>query len=123
MIEWSKVVGWVLSGLLGLVFIASALFKFFATEMVSKEMPPGVAAWIIVIGVGELLSAVLFLLPWTSSFGTLLLSSYMGGAIIIHMTKQGEKPEESFIAQSVILVLVWVAGYLRGTWGFGNRRS
>src|SRR5262249_3451778 len=104
MIEWSKVVGWVLSGVLGLLFIVAGTAKLVAPEAFTTDMPPGIAAWIIVIGVGEVASAVLFLLPWTASLGTLLLSSFMGGAIIVHMTKQGTHPEESFIPQSVILI-------------------
>ncbi len=123
MIEWPKVVGWVLSGLIGLMLIASAVVKFVAVEMMRKEMPPGIFAWITVIGIGELASAVLFLIPLTAPLGTLLLSSYLGGAIIVHMIKQGEKPEESFVFQSVLLILVWVAGYLRGTWGWGQRKA
>ena len=89
----------------------------------SAELPPGVPAWITIIGLGELASALLFLVPLTAPLGTLLLSSYMGGAIIVHMVKQGEKAEESFVFQAVILILVWVAGWLRGTWGWGQRRG
>ncbi len=80
-------------------------------------MPEGVAAWITVIGVGELAAAALFLVPLTAPLGTLLLSSYMGGAILVHMTKQ-----EPFVPQSVILLLVWLAGWLRGSWGISVRR-
>src|SRR5262245_32793894 len=119
MIDWPKVVGWVLSGLLGLMLIASGALKFFPMpEEVAKEMPPGLVAWIVVIAVGEITSAVLFLLPWTASFGTLLLSSLMGGAILFHMSRG-----EPFIVQSVILILIWLAGYLRGTWSFWRRES
>ncbi|MBY0229119.1 MAG: DoxX family protein [Gemmataceae bacterium] len=122
MIEWPKLVGWVLSLLLGLVFLMSAMTKFFAPGMVAEQMPAGIAPWLTIIGLGELASALLFLVPLTAPLGTLLLSSYMGGAIIVHMTRQGDKPEESFIPQAVILVLIWIAGLLRGTWGWGQRR-
>ena len=53
-------------------------------------------------------SALLFLVPLTHSLGLLLLSAYMGGAIVTHM-----QHGESYIAQSVILALIWVTGFLR----------
>ena len=57
---------------------------------------------------GEPLSALLFLIPKTHPLGVLLLSGYMGGAIVTHM-----QHGESNVAQSVILRLIWVAGFLR----------
>ena len=62
----------------------------------------------ILIGVGELTSALLFLIPLTHSLRVLLLSAYMGGAIVTHM-----QHGESYVAQSVILALIWVTGFLR----------
>lgn len=117
MIEWPKLIGWVLSVLLVLLFLMSATMKLVAPGMAQEQMPFGIFAWLTIIALGEIASALLFAVPATASFGTLLLSSYMGGAIIIHMTK-----EESFVPQSVILILIWVAGWLRGTWGFGTKR-
>ena len=64
--------------------------------------------WRIIIGIGEFVSALLFLMPKTNKIGTLLLSSYMGGAIILHMTTA-----QSIVMPSVVLILVWVVGYLR----------
>jgi hypothetical protein len=63
---------------------------------------------VVLIGVGELTSALLFAIPLTHSLGLLLLSSYMGGAIVTHM-----QHGEDYVVQSVILVLTWVAGFLR----------
>jgi len=60
------------------------------------------------IGVGELVSALLFLIPVTNSLGLLLLSAYLGGAIVTHM-----QHGEPYVVPAVLLVLVWVAGYLR----------
>jgi hypothetical protein len=122
MVEWPKVVGWGLSVLISLMLILSAVIKLVAGAWVAEQLKvPGISPWITVIGLGELASAILYLIPLTSPLGTLLLSSYMGGAIIVHMTKQGTDPQESFVFQSVFLVLIWVAGYLRGTWGWGQR--
>jgi hypothetical protein len=62
----------------------------------------------LLIGIGELVSALLFLIPQTNSLGLLLLSSYLGGAIVTHM--QHGQP---FFAPAILLLLVWIAGYLR----------
>jgi hypothetical protein len=47
----------------------------------------GLADWTIIIGLGELASTVLFLIPRTAVVGTLLLSAYLGGAIVTHMQR------------------------------------
>lgn len=57
---------------------------------------------------GELVSAVLFLIPRTTSLGVLLLSAYLGGAIVTHMQNG-----EPYFGPAVLLLLVWVAGYFR----------
>src|SRR5262249_21493605 len=61
-----------------------------------------------VIGAGELVSAILLLVPRTASLGILLTSSFWGGAICLHMSKG-----EPFVLQSVFLLLIWVGAYLR----------
>jgi hypothetical protein len=104
-----RIAAWVLTGLLTLLFAFSAAMKLARAQPAVEGFEKfGLTDFIILIGVGELVSAVLFLIPRTTSAGLLLLSSYMGGAIVTHM-----QHGESFVGPSVILVLVWVAGYLR----------
>jgi hypothetical protein len=104
-----RIAAWVLTGLLTLLFVFSAAMKLAQTPQAVEGIGKyGLTDFIILIGVGELVSAVLFLIPRTTSLGLLLLSGYMGGAIATHM-----EHGESFVLPSVILVLVWVAGYLR----------
>jgi hypothetical protein len=104
-----RIAAWILTGLLSALFVASAAAKLFQVEEAVKGFTElGLGDHLILIGVGELVSAILFFIPRTTSLGLLLLSSYMGGAIVTHM--QHGQP---YIAQSVILVLIWVAGYLR----------
>jgi len=64
--------------------------------------------WVTIIEIGEIVLAILFLIPKTTKYGTLLLSSYMGGAIIIHMTSG-----MSILMPSAVLILVWVVSFLR----------
>ena len=61
-----------------------------------------IAGWILTV-----LLALLFLIPVTHSLGVLLLSGYMGGAIVTHM-----QHGEPYVSQSVILALIWVWGEL-----------
>jgi hypothetical protein len=101
-----KNTAWVIAGLLTALFLFSATGKLFLQPEQMEQMKLG--DWRIIIALGEIVSALLFLFPKTNKYGTLLLSSYMGGAIIIHMTGA-----MSIMMPSVVLVLVWVVLYLR----------
>jgi len=100
---------WIIVGLLTALFLMSAAMKFSGgAEVVEAFERFGLEDMRVVIGVGELVSALLYLLPLTSSFGVLLLSAHMGGGIVTHMSNG-----EGYVFQSVVLVLVWVGQYLR----------
>ena len=103
-----KIIGWILSGFLTALFLFSASGKFSMPEMAANFTEWGLGNWIIIIAIGELISALLFVIPKTNIFGSFLLSSHMGGAIVTHMSHG-----ESFIVQSVILILVWIAAFIR----------
>ncbi len=104
-----KITGWVLTGLIGAMIIMAGTMKLIG----GKEMADGFAKYglegrQLLIGGGELISAILFIIPRTSSLGVLLLSGLMGGAIVTHM-----EHGEMFIMQSIILVVIWITGWLR----------
>ena len=104
-----------LHGLVGGIMILAGSAKvlgFFPPEEVAKL---GLSLPIQVIGVGELASAILLLVPRTSSLGLLLTSGFWGGAICLHMSKA-----EPFVMQCVFLLTVWVGGYLRVPGAFGS---
>jgi hypothetical protein len=101
----SKIIAWVISGLLMALFLFSASGKLLHPEqMVQMHL----GDWRIIIAIGEIVSASLFLFPKTNKIGSFLLSSYMGGAIIIHMTGG-----LSIVMPSVVLILVWITAILR----------
>ena len=100
------IAGWVISGLLTALFLFSASGKLFLHPEQMAQMHLG--DWRVIIAIGEISSALLFLFPRTNVYGTLLLSSYMGGAIILHMTNGLSIGMPSFV-----LILVWVVGFLR----------
>jgi len=104
-----KISSWAIVGLLVALFAFSSISKIAGVEMVATNFEKwGLPSWLTIIGIGELLSAILYLIPRTSSLGVLLLSAHMGGAIVTHMSNS-----EPFIFQAVILLLVWVGNYLR----------
>ena len=101
-----KITGWVIAGLLTALFLFSSTGKLLFHPEQMDQMHLG--NWRVIIGIGEMSSALLFLFPRTNIYGTLLLSAYMGGAIIIHMTSG-----ISIVMPSVVLLLVWTVGFLR----------
>src|SRR6476620_8925205 len=106
--NWRKIGGRVLHGLVAGIMILAGSAKvlgLFPPEEVAKL---GLGVPIQVIGAGELVSAILLLVPRTASLGVLLTSGFWGGAICLHMSKG-----EPFVLQSAFLLLTWVGAYLR----------
>lgn len=101
-----KITAWIVAGLLTALYLYSASGKLFLHPEQMEQMKLG--DWRIIIALGEIISALLFLFPKTNKYGTLLLSSYMGGAIIIHMMGG-----MSIGMPAVVLILVWVVAFLR----------
>jgi DoxX-like family len=100
-----KISGWILAGLLTGLYMFSASGKFLHAEQLNSM---GLEDWRIIIAIGEIVCALLFLFPKTNIFGTLLLSAYMGGAIIVHMTTA-----TSILMPTVVLLLVWATAFIR----------
>ena len=108
-----KIAGWVLAGLLFALLLMSGVMKIFASgnpdsEVFKSFIKLGLEGKLILIAAGELASALLFLIPKTSSLGTLLLSAHLGGAIATHM-----EHGEAYFPVVIILLLMWVTSYLR----------
>jgi hypothetical protein len=106
--RWRPIAGLVLHVLVGgmMIFAGSAkVLGFFPPEELAKY---GLGEQVFLIGAGEVLTAVLLLVPRTSSLGVLLASSFWGGAICTHMAHA-----EPYLLQAALLVLTWVGAYLR----------
>ena len=69
--------------------------------------------WVFIIGLGEIISLILFIIPRTMTLGALALSAYFGGAIMFHMAHP-DPANQSFLSPAIFLIVVWVAGWLRG---------
>jgi len=102
----NSIIAWVTSGALTALFLFSASGKLFLHPEQMDQLHLG--SWRVIIGIGEMTSALLFLFPKTNKLGIFLLSSYMGGAIILHMTGG-----MSIIMPAAVLILVWITGILR----------
>ena len=102
--------GWILSGLLSLMFIMSAVMKIIKNDgAVEQATSIGInASTNQMLGIVEIISAILFIIPRTGVLGFLLLTSYMGGAIATHL-QHGQSIAFVIVLQS----LIWVAAGLR----------
>jgi uncharacterized membrane protein YphA (DoxX/SURF4 family) len=103
--------GWILTVLIAALLIMSAVMKFAQPDFVVKgftETSGYPLSSLIPIGVAELASALLFLLPRTRVLGAILITGYMGGAIATHV-RQGE----AFFVQVLVGVFAWLGLYLR----------
>jgi hypothetical protein len=77
--KWSLIAGMVLHVLVGGMMILAGSMKvlgLFPPEALAKS---GLGGQILLIGARELITAVLLLVPRTSSLGVLLASSFWGG--------------------------------------------
>ena len=108
--KWQRVTGWVLSGILALLFLPSAFFKIaqpkgFIEEW-SKTYPAGSA---LPLGVIELTLFVLYLVPKTRYLGGLLMLAYLGGAVATHVHAN----DGMFFVPVIVGVVAWLGLYLR----------
>jgi DoxX-like family len=104
--------GSVLIFLPGLVLAMSSVVKFAGVPKVVHQM--ALAGFtdgrLLLVAILEILSAVLFLYPKTRSFGLLLLSSFLGGAVCTHV-QMGEFPKA--FGPAILLTLAWTGTWLR----------
>jgi hypothetical protein len=106
--NWGQIAGLVLHVLVGGLLIFTGSQKVLGSAPPEALVKYGLAEQARLIGAGALLTALLLLIPRTSSLGILLTSSFWGGAICTHMA-QGEP----YLLQVVLLVLSWGGAYLR----------
>jgi hypothetical protein len=107
----STIAGWILTILLSAVLLGpSAGSKFAEWEGKEAEFAKSgfTTAQMFNIGIVEVACALLYLFPPTAFLGAILLTGYMGGAIVTHV-----RVGELFVPQVVIAILIWVALALR----------
>lgn len=82
-----NIIGWALTAVLAFVFISSAFMKLSGSEQAVKGAAGfGVSPDTLrLLGVIEIVSVLLFIIPRTGMLGLLLLAAYLGGAITTHL--------------------------------------
>ena len=113
--NWGKIAGLVVHLLIGGLLIFTGSQKLLGSVPPEALVRYGLGEQARLIGAGALLSALLLLVPRTSSFGLLLTSSFWGGAICIHMAHG-----EPYLFQAAMLVLSWAGAYLRNPATFNS---
>jgi hypothetical protein len=105
-----KIAGWILTGFIALAMIFSAALKLTGSP-VALKLAAGFgfsSGAYQLIGLIEVLSTVLFIVPRTGILGTLLLAAYLGGAIATHWQHQ-----QSALPAVILECLVWITATIR----------
>src|SRR5262245_30891073 len=102
--------GWIISILPVLMLLMSGIMKFLKPpEVVEGFVHLGWPERLSLgLGIVELVSAAIYLIPNTAVFGAILLTGYLGGATAAHV-----RIGEQFVIPIVLGVLVWLGLYLR----------
>jgi hypothetical protein len=103
--------GWIISAIPGLMLLSGSFTALSGAAMVKEGMAPfGIPLSMIpVVGICELLCSVLYLIPRTAPIGAILMTAYMGGAVMTHARIGDPK----WIVPVIFGILVWVGLLLR----------
>jgi hypothetical protein len=105
--------GRVISGLIGLFMLQDGILKAIKLPMILKYCAKyGLNDSMIQgIGVTLLICTVIYLIPRTTVLGAILLTGYLGGAILLHL-RFGD-PVFAMVFAFIFGVLVWLGIFLR----------
>jgi hypothetical protein len=66
---------------------------------------------VLLVGIVGLVSTLIYLVPQTSALGAILLTGFLGGAVVIHLRVNGDLSD---IGENVLIgVLTWAGLWLR----------
>ncbi|WP_462267342.1 DoxX family protein [Mucilaginibacter sp.] len=105
-----NIIGWVLTAVLAFIFISSAYMKLAGgAKAIESATGLGISADAFrMLGVVEIVSLILFIIPRTGLLGTLLLAAYLGGAIATHL-----EHHQSIMAPVIIQCVLWITATIR----------
>lgn len=107
--KWTKTTGLVLHILIAVPMLFSGSMKILGQVPADQVADLGIIGQRIgLIGAGEIITAIPLVIPRTASLGILLASGFWGGTICFHMSRG-----ESYLMQSLFLLLTWVGAYPR----------
>lgn len=111
-IRVGSVIGWIAAGLVGALNLFAGAAKFFpvapGSEQDAMMQQMGLSNMVHMLGVIELVSTVLFLIPRTSAVGFVLLVGYLSGALATVLT-HGQDGTPLVVA----LALLTISAYFR----------
>lgn len=103
--------GWLLTALVTFMLGMSGVSKIVGTEeMVKNFTSMNLLPYLALLGVVELSGVVMLCIPKTSKYGAVLLSSYLSGAVAIHMAMMGGT---GVLVPIILGLAVWSAYCLR----------
>jgi uncharacterized membrane protein YphA (DoxX/SURF4 family) len=106
-----KNLGWVLTALVTFMLGMSGVSKLIATEEMTANFTfMNLLPYMALLGVVELAGVVMLIIPKASKYGAVLLSSYLSGAVAIHMAMMGG---QGVLVPFILGLLVWGAHCLR----------
>ena len=110
-----RTIGWVLSGLVIAFLLMDATMKLLALSVVLEAQEPlGFSGAATARGLGVLLLActLLYAAPQTAVLGAILLTGYLGGAVVTHV-RVGDPLFSHILFGVYVGVLLWLGLYLR----------
>ncbi|HEY8665409.1 MAG TPA: DoxX family protein [Tepidisphaeraceae bacterium] len=103
--------GWIISALPALMMCVGGIYGLSHADAVREQMgkfgyPDRVALPLTII---EIVCAVIYMIPRTSTLGAILLTGYLGGATATHVRVS----EPVFVVPVIVGIVVWVGLLLR----------
>ena len=104
-----RIVNFVVIAIPTLLVVGSGVGKLLAPPaMVEGLAKYGVAEYITVLGIMEIVFGVLFIIPATMKLGFILTSCYFAGAMAAELAHEGIT-----ISPVIPLVVLWIAAFIR----------
>jgi uncharacterized membrane protein YphA (DoxX/SURF4 family) len=106
-----KNLGWALTAIVTFMLGMSSVSKIVGTqEMINNFTFMNLLPYLELLGVVELAGVVMLVLPKTSKYGAVLLSSYLSGAAALHLAMMGGA---GVMTPIMLGLAVWTAHCLR----------
>lgn len=103
--------GWLVTALVSFMLIFSGFNKVIGSEeMVRNFTSINLLPYLALVGIAELLSVGLLIYSRTTLYGSILITSIMSAAAVIHLSYMGGS---GILMPIMIGVFSWVAYYLR----------
>jgi hypothetical protein len=106
-----KNLGWLFTAIVAFMLGMSGISKIMATEeMVANFTFMNLLPYLALLGIVELAGVALLIHPKTSIYGAVLLSSYLSGAVAIHLAMMGGT---GVLFPIILGLLTWTSHCLR----------